>query len=200
MKKISIFNRIVFLFTGHLAGYKVVGGMQPYSELTTFYYTIAFGTLVLASILLMLLGFEILESNGVLVVAALIPVGLALGMVNQYLPQMHLYFLIISIAGIIAVAYSRFLMSQKAALIMLTLVHGIAGMVVVFIPLVLVLNGTLNTPAFLISLGGIIISAEGILLASFKVGKTFIAPEKIYSSFPMVLFLANLAFVAGMQN
>ncbi len=200
MKKISVLNRIIFLFTGHLAGYKVVGGMQPYSELTTFYYTLAFGTLVLASLLLMLLGFEILDSNGVLVVAALIPVGLSLGMINQYLPQVHTIYLIISIIAIIAVAVSRFFASEKTALIMLTLVHGLAGIIVVWIPLVLVFSGQQNVRTLLISAGGIIIGAEGLLLASFKVGKTFIAPEKLYASFPMILFLASLAFVVGMQN
>ncbi len=200
MKKISVLNRFIFLFTGHVAGYKVVGGIQPYSELTTFYYTVAFGTLVLASILLMLFGFEILESNGVLVVAAFIPVSLSLGMVNQYLPQMHLYFLIISIAGIGAVAFSRFLVSEKTAVLVLTLVHGIAGSVVVLIPLMLVINGTLNTIALLISLGGIIIGSEGLLLAAFKMGKEFVAAEKIYASFPVILFMASLAFIVGMQN
>ncbi len=174
--------------------------MQPYSELTTFYYTVAFGTLVLASILLMLLGFEILDSSGVLIVAAFIPVGLSLGMVNQYLPQMHLYFLIISIAGIAAVSFSRFFVSKKTAVVVLTLVHGIAGIIVVWIPLVLVLNGTLNARALLISLGGIIIGTDGLLLASFKMGKAYIAPAKIYASFPVILFLAGLAFVMGMQN
>lgn len=200
MQKISVFNRIVFLFTGFLAGYKVVGGMQPYSELTTFYYTVAFGTLVLASILLMLLGFEILESNGVLIVAAFIPVGLSLGMVNQYLPQIHLYFLIISIIGIVAVAFSRFFVSERTAVLVLTMVHGIAGIVVVWIPLVLVLNGTLSALALLISLGGMIIGAEGLLLASFRMGKRFVAPEKIFAFFPTVLFMVSLAFVIGMQN
>ncbi len=200
MEKISVLNRIIFLFTGLLAGYKVVSGMQPYSELTTFYYTLAFGTLVLASLLLMLLGFEILDSNGVLIVAVLIPVSLSLGMINQYLPQVHTIYLIVSIIAIATVAFSRFFASEKAAVIVLTIVHGLAGIVVVWIPLVLVFSGKQNLLTLLISAGGIIIGAEGLLLASSKMGKTLIATEKIYASFPTILFLASAAFVLGMQN
>jgi len=200
MIKISILNRIIFLLTGHLAGYKVVGGMQPYSELTTFYYTIAFGMLVLASILLMLLGFEILKSDGVLILAALIPVGLSLGMINQYLPQIHNIYIGISIIGMIAIALSRFFTSDKIAVIVLSLVHGIAGTIVVWIPLVLIINGKQDLLTLLISVGGIIIGLEGLLLAFFKMGKSFIPAEKLYAYFPTVLFLASAAFVAGMHT
>lgn len=200
MVKISVFNRIIFLLTGHMAGYKVVSGMQPYSELTTFYYTIAFGMLVLASLLLMLLGFEILNSDGVLILAALIPVGLSLGMINQYLPQVHTIYLGVSILGMISVTLSRFFASAKLAVIVLTLVHGISGMIVIWMPMVLVFSGKQDLLSLLISVGGIIISLEGLLLALFKMGKPLIPSEKLYAYFPMVLFLASTAFVFGMHN
>jgi len=70
----------------------------------------------------------------------------------------------------------------------------------VIMPLILVINGKQNLTTLLISVGGLIISAEGLLLASFKMGKTIINPEKLYASFPTVLFIASAAFVVGMQN
>ena len=200
MIKISALNRIIFLLIGHMAGYKVVGGMGAYSELTTFYYTISFGMLVLAAILLMLMGFEILKSDGVLILAAFIPVGLSLGMINQYLPQVHNIYLGISILGLTSVTLSRFFASEKLGVIVLSLVHGIAGAIVVWMPIVLVFNGTQDLSILLISVGGIIIGAEGILLAFLKMGKPLIRAEKLYSFFPTVLFLASAAFVAGMYN
>ncbi len=199
MIKISVVNRIIFLLTGHLAGYKVVGGMEAYSELTTFYYTISFGMLVLASILLMLLGFEILNNDGVLILAALIPVGLSLGLVNQYLPEFHHIYLGINIVAMLAITISRFYASEKTAVIVLSLVHGIAGAIVVWIPLVLVINEKHNLLTLLISVGGIIIGLEGLLLAFLKMGKPLIQAEKLYTYFPMVLFLASAAFVVGMN-
>ena len=200
MIKISVLNRIIFLLIGHVAGYKVVGGMQPYSELTTFYYTIAFGMLVLASILLMLLGFEILRNDSVLIFAALIPVGLSLGMINQYLPQVHNIYLGICIIGMASVTLSRYFGSEKLAVIVISLVHGIAGVLVIWMPLVLVLNGTKDLLTLLISVGGIIIGGEGLLLAFLKMGKPLIRAEKLYAFFPTVLFFASAAFVIGMHN
>lgn len=78
MKNKSIINRIIFLLTGHIAGYKIISGMDTYSNLTTLYFTVAFGVLLLACLLLLLMGFEIMENNFVAVIAALIPITLSL--------------------------------------------------------------------------------------------------------------------------
>jgi len=200
MIKISVLNRIIFLLTGHLAGYKVVGGMQPYSELTTFYYTIAFGMIVLASILLMLLGFEVLKNDAVLILAALIPIGLSLGMINQYLPQIHNMYLGISILGLASISVTRYFASEKLSVFVLALVHGIAGAIVVWVPLILALKGKQDLLTLLISAGGIIIGIQGLLLAFLKMGKPLIPAEKLYAFFPTVLFLASAAFVVGMHT
>jgi len=200
MIKISIFNKIMFLLTGHLAGYKVVSGMQPYSDLTTFYYTISFGMLVLACLLLMLLGFDILKNKSALILAMLIPVGLSLGIINQYLPQVHYMYLIVSIIGMTMLIFFRLYSAEKISGIILSLVHGISGIIIVWMPLVLFLNGKHDGFMLLVSLGGIIIGLKGILLASLKMGKPIIQAEKLYSYFPAVLFLASASFVVGMQN
>lgn len=200
MIRISVLNRIIFLLTGHLAGYKVVGGMEFYPALTTFYYTIAFGMLILACLLLMILGFDILKNDSVLILASLIPVGLSLGMINQYLPQVHNIYLGASVIGLAGVTLTRYLASGKCAVITLALVHGISGILVVWMPLVLVINGKQDLLTLFISVGGIIIGVEGLLLAFLKMGKPLIPAEKLYAYFPTVLLLASLSFVAGMHN
>jgi len=198
MGKISVLNRILLLGTGILAGYKVVGGMQTYSELTTFYYTVAFGMIVLASLLLILFGFEILNSDGVLILAALIPVGLSIGLISQFLPKVHTIYLIFSTLGMAAVTLSRLYGSEKMAVITLSLIHGISGIIVVWLPLVLVINGTENRSLLLVTVGSIIMGIEGILLALLKIGKPVISEQRLYKNFPLVLFCASAAFVAGL--
>ena len=199
MEKISLLNRIIFLITGHLAGYKVVGGMQPYSELTTLYYTIAFGTLVLSSLLLMLFGFEILKNSGVMIIAAFIPAGLSLGLINQHLPVVHYIYLSFSIFGMAAVIISRYYATKKTAIIILSLVHGISGVILVLLPLFLVIKGIQNISMLLVSVGGVIIGIEGLLQTFLKIGKPIISEQKLYKIFPLVLLSATAAFVAGLH-
>ena len=198
MKKMSVINRIVFLCTAIVSGFMVISGMGPYSELTTFYFTVAFGMLVLASILLMLLGFEILENNSVLVLSALIPVGMSLGMVNQYLPQFHRFYLWFSVAALLAIILTRLVKSKIVSIIAIGLVHGISGSFVFFLPILLVFGNGYTAVMLLIPVGGLIIGITGMLLGMLKGGKQLFEPSKFFDMFPKALLLATLAFVSGL--
>ena len=66
--KISILDRILLLLTGLLAAYQVAIGIEGLSALPTIAYTIAFGVLLVAGLLLIILGFEVLESPVVVIV------------------------------------------------------------------------------------------------------------------------------------
>lgn len=196
--KISVINRIVFLCNVLIAGFMVAHGMEPYSELTIFYFTIAFGILVLASILLMLLGFEILENKSVLVLSAFIPVGMSLGMVNQYLPQFHTAYLWFSIAALLSIFFTQFTKSKIISTIAIGLVHGISGSFVFFIPLVLVIGFKYKAVMLFIPLGGLIIGTAGMMLGMLKTGKSLLESEKFYKMFPKALLVATMAFVLGL--
>ncbi len=93
MNKVSFLNKAIIILVGHVAGYKVVNGMEPYSELTTLYYTIGFGTIVLVALLIMMFGLKVLINDWVMIMTAFIPVGLSLGLVNQFLPNMNYIYL-----------------------------------------------------------------------------------------------------------
>jgi len=56
MTKMSILNRIILLVAAHLAGYMIVTGIEGYNNWAVFYFTVAFGVLVLACLLMMLFG------------------------------------------------------------------------------------------------------------------------------------------------
>jgi len=196
--KVSILNRIIFLFTGLLAGYQIISGMDNYSNLTITLYTISFGLLLLASLLLLLIGFEIMENDYVAVVATLIPITLSLGLVTDKLENASFYSILISITFIIAV-YLRFFSHGKIALLSLGAIHLLSGSVVFILPIVLFFSKQAEIHILMISLGGIIIGIAGVALGFLKTGKLIEIKEKIFSLFPTVLFLTTLAFVIGLM-
>lgn len=197
--KQTIINRILFLITGIIAGSKIINGMDTYSDLTTFYFTVSFGVLLLACLLLLLMGFDIMENNFVAVVAALIPISLSLGIINNRLPEYHLiYARIIGIGFLIAI-YLRFYGAEKVASLSFGVIHGVSGIVIVLIPIVFLLNGLVEPQYGFVSLGGIFIGMGGMLMAFLKAGKPILSKEKVLSLFPVILFFATTAFVIGLS-
>jgi len=62
MRKITVPDRILFLFTAIIAGAEIVSGINSHSVAAITFYTIAFGVLVLSGVMLILFGFELLEN------------------------------------------------------------------------------------------------------------------------------------------
>ena len=195
--KISILNRIIFLLTGHMAGYKIISGMDNYSDLTTTLYTISFGLLLLASLLLLLMGFEIMENDYVAVVTSIIPITLSLGLVTDKLEHATIYSFIITLSFIIAV-FLRFFSSGKIASLSLGAIHLLSGSVVFFLPIILFVGGKAGIQILMISFGGILIGIGGVFLGFLKAGKLALEKGKIFSLFPVILFLTTTAFVIGL--
>ncbi len=199
MRKITILDRILFLITAHVAGIKIVSGMEQHSLLSTGLYTVAFGVLVLASIMLLLFGFELLTNRFVLVVTTLIPASLSIGLVQDHLPQMTLsYSILIGIIYFVSV-WVRFNAPEKTASLVLALVHGISGLLVVVLPVVLFLDYGVPTKVLFVSIGGIIISIEGIFLVLQKLGYLQVELKTIFAWFPLMLLAATSAFVLGLD-
>lgn len=199
MRKITILDRILFLITAHVAGIKIVSGMEQHSVLSTGLYTIAFGVLVLASIMLLLFGFELLTNRFVPVVTTLIPATLSIGLVQDHLPQMTLsYSILIGIIYFISV-WVRFTAPEKTASLVLALVHGISGLLVVVLPVLLFLHYGVPAKVLFVSIGGIIISIEGIFLLLQKLGYLRVELKTIFAWFPVMLLAATSAFVLGLD-
>ncbi len=199
MKKKSILGRIIYLLTGHVAGYQIIKGMENYSNLTTTLYTISFGLLLLACLLLLLMGFEIMENNYVAVIASLIPITLSLGLVADKLENPTIYFILISVSFIIAVAL-RLFSTGKVQSLSIGVIHFLSGSVIFFLPIILFYTGAAEIQIMMISLGGIIIGSGGMLLGLLKAGKSVLTKEKIVNLFPIVLFLTTTSFVIGLAG
>ena len=199
MKRITPLDRIALLITGLLAAYLVVMGVEGLPVLATWAYTSAFGVLLIAVLLMIINGFDVLDSPLVVIVATIIPLGLSLGMVlENLLPDWHLAYLVFVVIGFLAILLTRFLVPERAATIVLAFVHGVAGLLIVGLPIVLVLQGV-KTPMYLfMSAGGALIGIGGMLLAFLKAGKPILSAQKIFTLLPWILLLMSASFVLGL--
>lgn len=193
-------DRLVLLIMGLLAAYQVVEGMHGYDFWTTFYYTTAFGVLLIAGLLIILFGFDILESPMVAVVATLLPLNLSLGLISNYLSEYHIGYLIFAIAGFLLVAVTRYTTGGKSATISLALVHGIAGMIIFLYPIVLSMQGITNPVFSFVGVGGALIGLGGLLLAFLKAGKPLLSRDLIFMILPILLLLMTASFVIGFSG
>ncbi len=199
MRKITVSDRILFLVTCCIAAYKIVAGMDQYSSFVMGFYTVAFGVFVLAGLMLLLFGFELLTNRFFPVVATLIPISLSLGLVQEYLPQMAFsYSLFIGGIYILSV-WVRFTADEKMAALVLALVHGVSGLLVFILPVVLYVHYGLTVTILLVSFGGLILSIEGIFLTLQKTGYLKMKLNTIFAWFPLILLTATAAFVGGLS-
>lgn len=197
--KMSPLDRILLLLTGLLAAYQVAVGIDHFSTLSIIAYTIAFGVLIIASLLLIILGFEVLESPVVVIASTVIPLtragsGLAAsGRLPDYLPG----FAILGFLGIIVTRLIPF--RNKLPTIVLALVHGVAGLTIFLLPLSLAFQGWMKPAFALVGVGGGLIGVGGLLLSFLKTGKPILSREWIFKLLPGLLFLMTVCYVFGFK-
>lgn len=198
MKRIAPLDRIALLLTCLIAAYQVVGGVEGLPGLATWAYATSFGVLLIAGLLMIINGFEVLDSPLVVIIAAIIPLGLSLGMVVEEFQAWSGGYTIFVVLGLLSILLSRFLLPERAAAIALSLVHGIAGLLIVGVPIALVVQGTKPLLYLFVSVGGALIGAGGLLFALLKAGKPILSEEKIFTLLPWILLLMSAAFVLGL--
>ncbi len=199
MRKISVLDRILFLLTAIVAGAEIVSGIDshPVGAITS--YTIAFGVLVLSGVMLLLFGFELLENPFTPIVSTLIPMMLSLGLVQDYIQGMvTAYAVLLGILYLISI-WGRFRASTRSAALILAVVHGISGMLLFVLPIVLCLNYQVSFQLLFISFGGLVIGSEGVLLAVQKLRILPVDLNQVLALFPALLLISTAAFVAGLN-
>lgn len=198
--KISILDRILLLVTGLLAVYQIAFVIDDFSTLPLITYTIAFGVLLVAGLLIIILGFEVLDSPLVVIVSTIIPLTLSLGLVWQHLASFRVLYLVFVIIGFLAIVITRsFPMSSKLPTIVLAFVHGVAGLTIFLLPIILATQGQVNPLFSLVGIGGALIGVGGLLLSFLKVGKPILSRETILKVLPGLLLLMTLCFVIGFR-
>ena len=197
MKKISVLDRILLLIMGLLAAYQISFGLNGLNSLSTWSYTVGFGVLLVAGLLLIILGFEGLNNQSVVIVSALIPLSLSLGLISEHASRFTWVYGIFAIAGLIALGITRYTSTAKFAALILTLVHGISGLIIVFLPILLSIQGLKPAGYSFVGIGGALIGTGGLLLAFLKIGRPLLSERLILTVLPMLLLLMTAAFVYG---
>jgi len=194
----TIPDRIILLITGVLAAYQIAVGIDGLSIFPTIAYSIAFGVLLVAGLLLLILGLDILDAPVVVIISTIIPISLAAGLVWQYLPSFGVAYFVFSVVGFLAIILTRtILLYKKIPLLVLAIVHGAAGLTIFLLPIILVVTDRVQPGFILVSAGGAFIGLGGILLVLLKAGKPILSRETIFGLLPGLLLLMNLAFVLG---
>ena len=196
--KMSPLDRVLLLLTGILAAYQVAIGIDGLSVLPITAYTIAFGVLLVAGLLLIILGLEVLDSPIVVIVSTIIPLSLSLGLVWEYLASYRTLYLLFAIIGFAAIVVTRsFPIPGKLPTIVLALVHGVAGMTIFLLPIILAMTGQGKPGFVLVGMGGALIGLGGLLLSFLKAGRPILSRETIFKILPALLLIMTATYVAG---
>lgn len=196
--KMTPIDRLLLLTTALLAGYQVAIGINGLGTIPITAYTVGFGVLLVAALLLIILGFQALDSPIVVIVSTVIPLSIALGLAWEHLPTFRTAYLYFSILGFAAIVLTRSIpMRNKLPTIILGIVHGIAGMIIFLLPSILAANGTMSPVFALFGLGGAMMGLGGLLLSFLKAGRPILTNETILKILPGLLMLMTTCFVTG---
>lgn len=198
--KLSSRDRTLLLLTTLLASYQVSAGIDGFTALPITAYTIAFGVILVAALLIFILGMEVLDMPIVVIVSTIIPLSLSVGLVWQHLASWRTSYLVFAIIGFLAVTLTRSIqMQNKLPVIVLAVTHGIAGMTIFLLPIIIAMQGLVKPLFSLVGIGGALIGIGGLLLSFLKTGKPILSRDRIMRLFPALLLLTTALFVAGFK-
>ena len=197
MRKISPLDRILILLAVLLASYQVVVGIDGLDSFAIISYTIGFGILLVAGLLIIILGFEVLDSPHVAVISTLIPLSLSVGLVDMFFPAYRLGYLVFVLAAFMLVVITRYAFPGGIALGALILAHGTAGLLIFSLPFIFSFQGITPPVFMLVGFGGGLIGIFGVFLSFLKADKPFIAQNRLLAVFPALLLLVALLFTVG---
>lgn len=196
--KVSPLNKTLLIITCLLAAYQVAVGINGLESVPIIAYTIAFGVLLVAGLLIIILGYEILNSRIVVMVSTIIPLSLSLGLVWEHISPWRLPYLVFTVLGYLAVIITRMVdFPIRVSTAILAIVHGIAGLLVFLLPSLLSAQGHTGSGFALVGLGGALIGLAGLLLYFLKTGRPIVSREIILRILPAILLLMTSAFVVG---
>lgn len=198
--KMSALDRLFLFGAALLASWQIVVGIDGLSRGPILAYTVAFGVLLVAALMLIILGFEALDFPVVVIVATVIPLSLALGLVWDRLPAYRLPFGLFVGVGLLAVGLTRTLgLGTRLQTVVLALVHGPAGLAIFLLPLFAAFNGQARPAFALVGVGGGLIGSAGLLLFFLKTGRPLLSRETILRVFPALLLVMTACFAAGFR-
>ena len=198
--KMTTTDRLLILLTALLASYQIVVGIDGLGSVPITAYTITFGALLVAMLLLIILGFGVLDSPIVVIVSTVIPLALSLGLVWEHLASYRTPYLVFTIVGFVAIIITRIIsIHERLPTLLLAVVHGVAGMTIFLLPSILAADGTMHPGFALVGLGGAMIGLGGLLLSFLKTGRPILPRKTILKVLPGLFMLMTACFVAGFK-
>jgi hypothetical protein len=145
------------------------------------------------------MGYGILGTPFVLTVASLIPLGISMGVAEQYYPSWKKAFKWFALIGFLAIAATSFGGMETLRKISVPLFQSVAGLVIFLGPFY-----AKGAPKgfFWVGIGGVLIGLGGIALAFISVGAQllFFSPAFVMLILAPLLFLMSLAFAWGFMK
>jgi len=206
-----MFDKIVLLLTGLVAIYALWQFWGRYSAKKAthdIYYLMGYAVLLVSGLLLIFLGYGILGMGGtslspfILPVASLIPLGLSMGVAEQFYPQWKKAFKWFALAGFLAIAVTSIGGMETLRKISVPVFHGVAGLVIFLGPIFAEKNGQAPKGFFWVGVGGVLIGLGGIALAFLSVGSQllFFSKDFVFAILAPLLLLMTLAFTWGFMK
>ncbi len=200
----SLLDRLILLFTGLTAIYLIWRFYTRYAKeknLSDVYYLMGFVVLLVSGLLLIFLGYGILANPFVLTVASLIPLGISLGLANQFFPGWKRAYAWFALVGILAIAATS-ITGSALKTFAVPLFHGVAGMIIFLGPIFVSRQGKAPNGFWWVGIGGMLIGLGGIALAFLSVNAQllFFSQEFVLLILAPLLFLMTLAFTWGFMK
>jgi hypothetical protein len=209
----TVFDIIMLSLTGLTAAYLLFRFWQCWSwekKYYVWYYMMGFLVLLVSGLLLIFLGYGILSSPYVLTVASLIPLGISMGLAEQYFPAWKTAYKWFATIGFLVIAVTSFLAAPAAnniwdtlKKIAVPLFHGVAGLVIFLGPFFAKKTADGKAPAkdfWWVGIGGALIGIGGIALAFLSAGKPLLGiftEDLVFTILAPLLLLMTLAFTYG---
>ncbi len=192
-------NNLFLLLTGLTCIYLLWRFSTRWSktkQLHDVYYMAGFAVLLISGLLLIFLGMGILSSPYVLTVASLIPLGISMGIAEQYFPKWKKIFKWFALIGFLAIAIFSITGISLGRKISVPLFHGIAGLMIFLGPF---LAPKAPKGFWWVGIGGALIGLGGVALAFIANGSQllFFSPEFVLQILSPLLLAMSLAFTYG---
>ena len=201
----SLFDRLILLLTGLTAIYMLwqfYGRYKKEKALYDVYYMLGFGVLLVSGLLMIFFGWDILASPYVLTVATLIPLGISMGLMNQFRPKYKKAYSWFALVGLLAIAVTS-IGGMALKSVAVPVFHGVAGLIIFGLPLYKWLVEKNAPKGFgMVGLGGALIGLGGIALA-FLVSDSqflFFSADFVFKILAPLLLLMTLAFTFGFRK
>lgn len=197
--KMSALGRVLLLGTCLLAAYQIVVGIDKLSSTPIIAYTIGFGVLLISALLLFILGFEALDTPAVVIITTIMPLSISTGLIWEHLASFRTLYLIFAIGGFVAVILTRSMETPaNLRMIVLGIVHGVSGLIIFLLPILMSISGRANPDFALIGVGGALMGLEGLIL-SFSKFQAVVSKETMRRFLPWLLLITTICFVAGFK-